>query len=192
MRFVEALELIHSCEAGASWLDYCEKHGIYHLCCDEFLDALAETIAALKPKSVLEICAGTGELGRGLRRRGIPIAITDDGSWKDLQLPDDVERLTVQQALEKYNPDCVVGCWVPVDSNLDIAVLRHPSVRFYIYIGQYMNGMVGSDAMWQEAGWRASSLPELDKLSICRADYFTVGSPPRLVQHGRCILFRRD
>jgi len=96
--------------------NYCWRHGIYGLITNELVDFVRKHIAG---KKAIEIGAGNGTLGRAL---GIPI--TDSHLQKELEsyylnlkqmpiaYPDDVERLTALEAIEKYQPDIVVGSWI--------------------------------------------------------------------------------
>jgi len=210
LSFEQALRLARECEEGkrgdvGSWLEYCVVNGIYQFICQEFADALARLMRSLAPASPIEICAGDGLLGRALRLRGIPVKSTDAklskdkgnmnkaGEARDFVSPEreEVETLSVRDALDKYDPDLVIGCWVPIDADLDLQVMRHPTVRRYIYIGQELNGILGPDAIWREPGWDSAPIPDLDRYSLCRSDYFGGSSGDILVQHGKSVLFTR-
>lgn len=93
------------------------KHGIYVLPTQELIDWLKESIIG----SAIEIGAGIGTIGRELQ-----IPITDSrmqerpeikivyslSNQPIIKYPDDVEKLSAEQAIEKYKPDTVIGCFI--------------------------------------------------------------------------------
>ena len=139
----------------------------------------------LGPKCIVEVGAGRGHLSKALIERGLPVRATDpnpaDG-W--------AEAMTAQQALEQYAPDAAIACWPPLDAGVEMCVLRFPSVRWFVYIGQLINGQIGPPQMWDVAGWRWELLEDLLQFSLCRWDYF---SPVRqeIVRHSYPFLFTR-
>lgn len=99
--------------------------GVFQLPTFELIDFLNHMIT---DKTAIEICCGIGTIGKIL---GIPA--TDrklsDGIKESIayhqilknetplnkytsNFPDFVETLTANQAIEKYKPDVVIGCWV--------------------------------------------------------------------------------
>ncbi len=145
--YKDALEHIRLCESGAvdgidSWLDYCEHWEIYHLPTQEFVRLLSDQIRRLDVNNVLEVCAGVGLLSLGMHKEGHNVIAVDSGDWKDIAPPipglnlSRIQRMSAKGALERYNPDLVIGCWTPSDGTVDIQVMRYPSVRYYIYIAQ--------------------------------------------------------
>ena len=191
------------CEAGtplqtgdgsieiASWLDYCERFGIYHLFTEEYVHGLARRIRELNPVRILEICAGNGQLSQALSAYGMDVLATDSGAWEDIVLPGFVERLSAREALRKYAPDLVLGCWVPIDTDIDVQVLRSPSVRHYLYIAGESNGLIGSEAIWREPGRQVEELEEIGPYSLCRSDFLLHITRGDVVTHSRAFLFRR-
>ena len=93
-------------------------HGIYVLPTLELIEWLKENIVG----NAIEIGAGHGAIARELK---IPITdskMQEDEAVKTLykimgnQIPiyynDDVEKLNAQEAIDKYNPQTVIGCYI--------------------------------------------------------------------------------
>lgn len=93
------------------------KYGIYVLPTQELVDWLKENIVG----NAIEIGAGIGAIGRALN-----IPITDSrmqeipeikfyynmSGQPTINYPNDVEKLTAEEAIEKYKPDTVIGCFI--------------------------------------------------------------------------------
>lgn len=93
------------------------KHGIYVLPTQELVDWLKENIVG----TAIEIGAGIGTISRALQ-----IPITDSrmqelpeikwyynmGGQPTIKYADDVEKLDAEEAIKKYNPDTVIGCFI--------------------------------------------------------------------------------
>lgn len=96
---------------------WCHKNGIYGLPTDELINWLKTQIVG----KTIEIGAGNGAIGRSLN-----IPITDSYLMNNLGIaaiyalqgqpitsyPDDVIKLDAIEAIDKYNPETVIGCWV--------------------------------------------------------------------------------
>lgn len=99
--------------------------GVFQLPTIELIDFLNHMIT---DKTAIEICCGIGTIGKILR-----IPATDRKLYENINgsiahnqilktetplnkytsnFPDHVETLTANQAVEKYNPEVVIGCWV--------------------------------------------------------------------------------
>lgn len=97
---------------------FCVKNAFYGLPTTELVEWLRQKIGT---RSAIEIGAGNGALGRAL---GIPM--TDSfqqdepeikAYYQSIRQPTirygkDVERFTYRQAIEKFKPEVVIGCWV--------------------------------------------------------------------------------
>jgi hypothetical protein len=93
----------------------------------EWLNSQIDDDSEYEPHSAIEICAGTGWIGRQL---GIPI--TDLKAQEDpvmaglmmqmvtkpVTYSDDVEKLEAQEAIAKYKPDIVIGSFVSSKKNI--------------------------------------------------------------------------
>lgn len=94
------------------------KHGIYVLPTQELVDWLKSNIIGVRP---IEIGAGIGAIARA-----IPIPATDSymqdrpeikmyyemTGQPVIKYPDDVEKLDALEAIKKYTPDTVIGCFI--------------------------------------------------------------------------------
>lgn len=167
----------------AGFVTLCRSRGIYHLPTAEFVIALAALLRRL-PAPCLEVGAGRGDLARAIRACGVPIVATDDGTWWEEDLPEDVARCDVSAALESYRPGTVLSVWPPRATDWPARFRAAPSVRAYLLIGDGARGMTGGAAAWAgAAGWRCRWLPRLAALGRCRLD---AGGRT----HTRTLLFR--
>lgn len=97
---------------------FLHKHALYSYPTTELLEYLSGIIAG---KKAIEIGCGLGIIGRSL---GIPITDSKQQSWPEvktyyeafgqpvIQYPDDVEELDALAAIEKYQPDVVIGSYI--------------------------------------------------------------------------------
>lgn len=132
-------------------LAYCSVHAIYQIPTIELLEWLNAEIP--DKQNALEICAGHGEFGRLLGIRSTDsymqtrpeiAAYYAAMEQKTINPPARVEKLNANAAVAKCNPTTVFGSWVTaygLDDGASIygvdeaELLRHPSVRRYIVIG---------------------------------------------------------
>ena len=193
--FADAAALLCRCERGevevqgepaCSWLDYCDAHGIYHYPTGEYAVALAEAIAKLKPRRVVEVAAGKGALSSALGALGFDVAATDAHSTSEPVL-----QLTASEALAQLRPDLAIGSWVPIDSGIDAQVMACPSVRWYVYIGHEHNGIVGHEGLWRVPGWRHWRVEPADAVNLGRTDFCSDFGQRLIVQHGWTVVFER-
>ncbi len=201
--YEDAVEHIRLSESATvhgvdSWLDYCQRWEIYHLPTREFVHLLSDKIRLLEVDNLLEVCTGFGLLSSGLHNEGHKVIAVDSGDWKDTAPPvprlnlSRIQRMSAKGALERYNPDLVIGCWTPSDGTVDIQVMRYPSVRYYIYIAQSSKTSVGSQRVWEQGGWSVCELKHLEKYSLCRYDFFIGITEGELMKHSRSFLFCRS
>ena len=109
------------------------KKGIYCFYTDRLIAEIMKIIGSSK---TLEIGAGDGTLTRFLKDRGAEITAADDYSWDTfIKYPVDVEFMGAKQALEKYQPGCVICSWPPPWNNFEKHVFQTKSVKIYIVIG---------------------------------------------------------
>ncbi len=132
-------------------LAYCSVHAIYQIPTIELLEWLDAEIP--DKQTAIEIGAGHGEFGRmlGIRstdsymhtRPEIQAWYAAGGQKTTIPLPR-VEKLDANAAVCKYNPTTVFGSWITqyglegLSSMYGVReweILRHPSVRRYILIG---------------------------------------------------------
>jgi hypothetical protein len=97
---------------------WCVRNGVYQIPTQELIEWLR---SAINGRSAIEICSGRSCLGRPL---GIPMIDSflhgDPSMNRVYQMfgqtptvpPDDVERITSNEAVIKYKPKIVIGAWV--------------------------------------------------------------------------------
>ena len=133
---------------------WCLNNAYYQLPSVELIDFLKSEIAG---KTAIEIGAGNGCIGRNLG-----ITITDNclQNRPDIHLyykslgqntityPTDIVKMKAEDAIRKYNPEVVVGCWITekVKGGVTIGaiegpdedfIMSHPSVKKYIMVGNW-------------------------------------------------------
>ena len=162
--FDNALSLLEAADHSDGWLAACEAHHVYLVLNREFVAALAEALGA--GTEVLELGASDGQLALALQSHGVRVIATDPNPRSETVLP-----LTAAEALRQFSPRSVLACFPPVDAGMEAAIFDTPSVRNIVYIGPEWNGHVGTDAIWNEAGWTVSSLPPVDRFILSRLDY---------------------
>jgi len=93
--------------------------------------------------------AGDGRLSHFLNVAGLNIKPTDNYSWgkKDhpINYPQEVEKIDFRKALKKYNPDLVIICWEELGAPFTQEILKHPSVKGVIWIGEGEGGCTGAE-----------------------------------------------
>ena len=119
-----------------------EPKGIYCFYSRQLIDALAKLIDG---KSCLEIAAGDGTLARFLKKEGVSVTATDNGSWQNAT-PDEntgefnsgelegVVALDAKKSLQKYNTEVVICSWPPANNDFEKEVFKTLSVQLYIVI----------------------------------------------------------
>ncbi len=135
---------------------------VYFIPTPPFLRALARRIRSRGARRVLEVAAGDGHLARALsanaRRelRGTAVAGIRPGS--------EVVRLDVRAAIDRFQPDLVLACWLPPGPLLG-RILR-ASDRDVLEIGAG-SGITGDISCWR---YEHDFCDELDALGRCRLD----------------------
>jgi len=91
----------------------------YELC--EWLESQIDDNPEYEPHSAIEICAGTGWIGRQLGIPSTDIKNMENSTVQDIMLEqlavptiytEDVEKLEASEAVKKYSPDIVIGSYV--------------------------------------------------------------------------------
>jgi len=127
----------------------CNELGIFQIFSREFIDELSKEIKKLKAKTIIEVGAGDGNLSRALQRKGVDSKPTDNYNWKkrgNINYPKDVEKIDFKKALKKYNPELVIICWEELGMPFTEEILKHPSVKWVIWIGEGLGGCCGNDS----------------------------------------------
>jgi len=200
------------------WEEFCfnDKFPVFEFLNQEYLDALTDYLESRvseyqtdpnQPLRILEVGAGNGRLSHFLRQRldqRLPsqtqIFATDSGEW-NLSTDFPVEQIDHIKALAKYNPDIVIFCWMPYQTDSTQDFRSCPSVKEYILIGETDYGCCGHEWMTWGKKWdfedhdqkpyhidsfERFDLQDLGRLQICRTDQLLDW------RHSGTVSFRRQ
>lgn len=131
---------------------WCLENAYYQVPSQELIDFLAQEIYG---KTAIEIGAGNGCIGRNLG-----ITITDSCLQQrpdmreyyhamgqpTINYPKDIVKMRAEDAIKKYNPQVVVGCWITekirggitigaIEGPDEDFIMSYPSVQKYIMVG---------------------------------------------------------
>lgn len=156
-------------------------------------DYVATRVKSLKqekdtPLTILEIGAGDGRLTHFLTaelEKHVPgqtrLIAVDNGEW-NIAPAFPVEQLDQRRALMKYKPTIVICSWMPPGTDWSADFRATSSVQEYTLIGEsYSTGdnvktwnLYSSEeiASYEVDGFIRVDLPYLDKLQICRIDWY--------------------
>jgi hypothetical protein len=184
-----ALEQLVAAEHGDGWMAQCVDAMCHQVLTRELVDALT---AILRPMTrvhgpVLEVCAGDGSLAAALRQEGIAIVATDAAPPAHAV---DVACLSAAEALATFDPAIVLGAFVPFDSTVDAAVMRHERARHYLVLNARTGGALGAGYLWTSPRWRPRPLRAVTTNMISRHDVW-LGDGSRVRGHGEAWLFSR-
>jgi hypothetical protein len=149
-----------------------------------YMGRLNSNSNAQSAKNIIEIGAGLGRLSLALRENGVDIYPTDISPKNN-----DIEKLSADEALVKYNPEIVVGAWLPYDGNIEIKILNHKSTEYFLYICQVSNGISGNERIWSDRKWEVIPLSEANNYSLCRYDFLSPNG--EIVKHSESFLFKK-
>lgn len=170
---------------------YCNWFGLDQLLNREFNDALAEEIKKLGLAPILEVNAGSGDLARSLRQRGIELAAVGSGQRplrKGVSNSDGVPpKMGHREAMRKYQPRLVICSWMPQGADWTKDFREDKTIQAYLLIGEEK----GKD--WAEyPGWRSRVLKGPNKWSLCRLDHGVDFDQPELWwRHAKVVIFER-
>ena len=189
--FARWRERLIAAERSTGWLDECHDAGRFLAVSQELVDAMASALRQCAAGgSILEVCAGSGELARSLAAAGVRLQSTDaeppDGSA--------ALRLSAQAALRRFRPAVVLGVFVPHDAGVDEAVLACPSVQHYAIVNARIGGVLGSPALWSAPGWKSEPLEDIQRWVITRHDVWLGHAGTEnddILQHGEVWHFAR-
>lgn len=170
-----------------AWLEFVANNRtdgylFYEFLTKEYVDALADYINSsfLAQHSrgsarILEVGAGSGRLAHFLRQKlsaGIQYVPTDDGTWEIEQMFEDekVERLSYEEALQKYNPDMVISSWMPGGQDWTADFRKNPSVQEFLLIGDPELCGKRYETYMDSNGFEGQDLSMLSSLQICFSD----------------------
>jgi len=175
---------------------YCDKFGIYQILNQEFNDALAKEIKKHNLKPVLEVGAGSGDLARAMRSRGIQMYAVDTFDQplpeRALNLGDLPEKMDYKEAIDKYKPELIICSWMPPGEDWTPVFRASESVKAYILIGEVEE--CGTDNTYGEfPGWNNYVLKGPNKWSMCRSDKGLDFDQPEIWwRHSKVIIYKRD
>lgn len=154
-------------EKTIGWLTECDETGRFLVVCRELVDDLTRVLKELAGDgSILEVCAGSGQLSAHLKRAGLRLHAIDinapDGS---MVLP-----ISARVALRRFQPAVVLGAFVPSDAGVDEAVLKCQSVMHYVVLNARTGGVMGSSALWRATDWKAEPLALISRWMLTRHD----------------------
>jgi len=116
---------------------FMHEQGIYTFPTTELIEQLRLLI---KPSKTIEIGSGIGSIGRALnipttdsREQEQPQIIEHFKILKQVPItyPDDIERLEASEAIEKYKPECVLGCYITHAYDIVTGTGKHNAVSEY-------------------------------------------------------------
>ena len=143
------------------------KNQLFQFWNKQLLDSIADEIRQLKPKTVLDVCAGDGMLAKALHNRGLPIIASDNYSWPFEKRHFKIHKLDHKKALEKFQPDIVIGCWMPLHTDWTPDFRKTKSVKHYIQIGE-VEACCGGN--WDDRKkWPIYRL-DASEYALCRTD----------------------
>ena len=186
--FESQCDEIARAEQGEGWLSQCERDGRFLVAARELVTALSGFLQQLEARPVLELCAGTGELGAALAAKGVDLVATD----ADPPPGAPVIRASADDALRRYQPEVVLGCFVPIDAGVDQLVMGFPSVRHYVVLGARIGGIFGSNGLWHSPGWSGEPLEEIRRWMLTRHDVWLPKPSPGIARHGEAWHFHRN
>ena len=172
-------------EKRDGWLSECIDQSLYIALNRQFLKALSGFLFDLKYKKIVEICAGNGQLSDALLSHEHLITATDKYKQNNL-----VSSMSVEETLNEYKPDTVIGCFVPFDAGIDEMILADISVTNYVVVNARLNGQLGSPALWNDKHFFSEQVSSVSKWMICRHDVW-IGTNKPLISHGEVWCFRR-
>ncbi|MEK6849439.1 MAG: class I SAM-dependent methyltransferase, partial [Nanoarchaeota archaeon] len=120
-------------------------------------------------KPILEVCAGSGKLAHHLRKQGSDVIATDSYVQRMVRNQSQVEKLKHNAALRKYDPEVVIASWIPGESRIGIDVLKYPSVKHFICIGEGPSYSCGHDDIYKIA--KPKKLRFIERFSIGFMDF---------------------
>jgi hypothetical protein len=177
-------------ETGEGWLVACDEADRFLAVNRELIAVLVERLNALSDQSVVEVCAGDGQLADALNTAGASVLPTD----ADADRNGPVRRMSAPDALARFQPRVVLGCFVPADAGVDEAVFACASVQHYLVLNARLGGSLGSPALWNDSRWRATPLEDVRRWMLTRHDvWLGVDEQGRMltIPHGEAWHFER-
>ena len=185
--FESQLDEIARAEQGDGWLSECERGGRFLVPTQELVAALSGFLGQLDAHPILEVCAGAGELAAALGAAGVSLLATDSDPPPGACLI----RASADEALRRYRPAVVLGCFVPIDAGVDRLVMGSSSAQHYVVLGARVGGMLGSASLWEDPRWTAQPIEDVTRWMLTRHDVW-IDRRTTLRRGEAWLLCRRD
>jgi len=167
------VDMVHKCMTELHWDHICRITGLFQIPNMEFISSLYNDINTVRSalnigENILEIGCGNGWLSYLLQKKGLNIISSDSGHlYKKTNLEWHRPRPTVDicpydDALEKYKPELVIICWMPIYEDWTHLIRTTKSVKAYILIGEGEGGRCGTKRTFTlpyREGWTEIKLP---------------------------------
>lgn len=204
MPYREALQRIQSMggfageiAAGSPWPGLIRRHGFYTVITEEFMRELVKEMLQRRLMNVpaIEVCAGRGVLSYQLHKAGMDIVAIDNGSdekTRERSFAPVTDTLDHRQALEKYRPRLVVGCWLPSDPEIGQDILNFPSVDYFLDIAEPKGGNSWLTDDYVQNNFKLMHLHNVSRYAIGTSDYFSRDDEAvRFNRHTEARLWKR-
>lgn len=181
----------------APWPALVKDHGFYTIITQEFMQELWTEILKrrLSTLPAIEVCAGRGVVSHHLQRAGLDIVAIDNGSddrTVNKSLADNRDGLNHREALEKYQPKLVVGCWIPDVPEIGQDILNFPSVDYFLDIGEAPPNATWLTYDYHPENFKLIHLANVTRFAIGTTDYFTrKGDKLKFNPHTEVRLWKR-
>jgi len=179
------------------WPGLIKRNGFYTVITEEFMRALLKEMLQRRLMGVpaIEVCAGRGVLSYQLQKAGMGIVPIDNGSderTRKKSFAPVTDTLDHRQALEKYKPRLVVGCWLPYDPEIGQDILNFPSVDYFLDIAEPNGGNSWLTENYVPDNFKLMQLRNVSRYAIGTSDYFSrTGDVLRFNRHTEARLWKR-
>jgi hypothetical protein len=176
---------------------WADRHMIYQLPNEEFINELSRKIRVTGADTILEIGAGRGIISRHVGKTlNKNIILTDNYGWwkyenrENIRYQDVLER-TYIEAIEEFEPDLIIASWMPYNVCWTKDFRKYPFVKGYIIIGEGRGGATGSEEDWC-TDWNMQHLEDVNKYGICKTDHgFCMKDSMFCIRHTSVAYFER-
>ena len=154
---------------------------LYFLPTEEFLRAFIRLCRHLGVSRVVEVGAAKGFVAAALGDRGSPVVATDAAAPGGSTIYGvRIFQADHREAVAAFRPELAFWCWPPLGSRAPAEIIRSPSLKFYLEVG---DGGCASGIPDLVPRYGGRYLATLSSLGYTRLD---VGP----YRHNRCFLFQ--
>ena len=180
--FAELEAIVTNPHTIAGFHDWCQRTRRFAVWSRESIDTLAEYLRHERFERIVEVGAGRGDLAWHLARAGIDVIATDAGpstlagftlnEYRSIavEMWENVRQLTVNVALEKLRPDCVLCSWMPPHDDWTYAFRAGAGIRSYVLFWELRGTTGGKSAFMKHEGWATRNLIDVEDVLIGRTD----------------------